>query len=480
LRSDLELRYSEQSFKANGALLMSTRVSGPESPIITSRDELAAYVEAGCKPKSDWRIGTEHEKFGFYKHDRAPVPYEGDRGIRALLEGLRDFGWDSVTEKGNIIALRRKDCPRGGTISLEPGGQLELSGAPLETAHQTNEEIRQHLVEVGEVGSQFGIGFLGIGFSPKWSLAETPVMPKERYRIMKRYMPKRGKHGLDMMFRTATVQVNMDFASEADMVAKLRVGLALQPVATALFANSPFADGKPNGFQSYRAEMWRDTDPDRTGLLPFAFEPGMGFERYIDYALVVPMYFVYRDGHYIDVAGASFRDFMAGQLKALPGVRPTLDDWADHLTTLFPDVRLKRYLEMRGSDAGSFRALSALPAFWTGLLYDQEALDDAVALIADWTEDEREGLRDQVPRLGLATPFRGLTLRNVARDVVNLALDGLRRRARLNRKGEDERGALDPLVETIEQGRSPADRLLADYCGPWHGNIDKVFETNAF
>jgi len=333
---------------------------------------------------------------------------------------------------------------------------------------------------VGEVAGYLGIGFLGLGFSPKWTLAETPVMPKERYRIMKRYMLKRGKHGLDMMFRTATVQVNMDFASEADMVAKLRVGLALQPVATALFANSPFTDGKPNGFQSYRAEMWRDTDPDRTGLLPFAFEQGMGFERYVDYALDVPMYFVYRDGHYIDVAGASFRDFMAGKLKALPGVRPTLDDWADHLTTLFPDVRLKRYLEMRGADAGSFRALAALPAFWTGILYDPGALDEALALIADWTEEERQALRDQVPRLGLSTPFRGLTLRNVARDAVNLALEGLRRRARLNRKGEDERTALDPLVETIETERSPADRLLADYHGPWHGDIDKVFETQAF
>jgi glutamate--cysteine ligase len=434
---------------------------------IETREDLVAWFEAGSKPRSRFRIGTEHEKFGFYRKSLAPVPYDGDRGIRALLEGLRDFGWDPVTEKGNIIALRRKACPRGGAVSLEPGGQLELSGAPLETIHQTSEEIRQHLAEAVEVGGFFGIGFFGIGFSPKWTLAETPMMPKERYRIMKRYMPKRGKRGLDMMFRTATVQVNMDFASETDMVAKLRVGLALQPVATALFANSPLTDGKPNGFQSYRAEMWRDTDPDRTGLLPFAFEQGMGFERYVDYVLDVPMYFVYRDGSYIDVAGASFKDFMAGKLKALPGVRPTLDDWADHL-------------EMRGADAGSSRALSALPAFWTGLLYDQGALDDAVALIADWTEDERQALRDQVPRLGLATPFRGLTLRDVARDIVNLALEGLRRRARLNRRGEDERSALDPLVETIEEGRSPADRLLAAFHGPWQGDIDKVFETNAF
>jgi glutamate--cysteine ligase len=460
---------------------MSTRVDGPQSPVIESRDELVADLEAGSKPPSAWRIGTEHEKFGFYRNSYAPVPYDGERGIRVLLETLQyRFGWDAVTENGNIIALRRKDCPKGGAVSLEPGGQLELSGALLENVHETYEELRQHLVEVGEVGGELGIGFLGLGFSPKWTLEQTPVMPKERYRIMRRYMPTRGRHGLDMMFRTATVQVNMDFADEADMIAKLRVGLALQPVATALFANSPFTEGNPNGYQSYRAEMWRDTDPDRTGLLPFAFDAGMGFERYVDYALDVPMYFVYRDGRYIDVAGASFRDFLAGKLAALPGVRATLDDWADHLTTLFPDVRLKRFLEMRGADAGSFAALWALPALWTGLLYDSRALDGAVALTRDWSEDERQGLRDAVPRLGLNTPFRGRTLRDIGREVVDLAQGGLKRRARLDRSGEDEAKALAPLVEIVEQGRSSADRLLADFAGPWRGDIDRVFDTEAF
>lgn len=459
---------------------MSTRVSGPDSPVISSRDELVAYLEAGSKPKSDWRIGTEHEKFGFYRQGLGPVPYDGDRGIRALLEALHDrFGWDPVIEGGNIIALSRRDCPKGGTVSLEPGGQLELSGAPLETAHETCEELHQHLVEVREVGGELGIGFLGLGFSPKWTLAETPAMPKERYRIMARYMPKRGRRGLDMMFRTATVQVNMDFSDEADMVAKMRAGLALQPVATALFANSPFTDGRPNGFQSYRAEMWRDTDPDRTGLLPFAFEPGMGFERYVDYALDVPMYFVYRDGRYIDVAGAPFRDFLAGKLAALPGMRPTLEDWADHLTTLFPDVRLKRFLEMRGADAGSFAQIAALPALWTGLLYDQATLDQASALIGDWTVAEMQALRDAVPRLGLKAPFRRGTVHDVARIMVSLAEAGLKRRARLSRKGEDERTALAPLIETVEQGRSPADRLLAAFSGPWEGDIDRVFDTQA-
>jgi glutamate--cysteine ligase len=460
---------------------MSTRVDGPSSPIIESRDELVAYLEGGSKPKGEWRIGTEHEKFPFYRGSNATVPYAGDRGIAALLGTLHNrFGWDPVTENGNIIALRRKDCPKGGAISLEPGGQLELSGAPLMTVHETYEELRQHLFEVGEIGGELGVGFLGLGFSPKWTLAETPAMPKERYRIMMRYMPTRGKRGLDMMFRTATVQVNMDFGDEADMVAKMRAGLALQPVVTALFANSPFTDGKPNGFQSYRAEMWRDTDPDRTGLLPFAFDKTMGFERYVDYALDVPMYFVYRNERYLDVAGASFRDFLAGRLAALPGERPTLDDWADHLTTLFPDVRLKRFLEMRGADAGSFGQTVALPALWAGLLYDRQALGDALAMTADWTVGEIQSLCDAVPRLGLATPFRGRSLRDVGRDMLELAHGGLKRRARLDRKGEDETKTLRPLIETIEEGRSPADGLLAAYRDEWRGDIDKVFEFAAF
>ncbi len=457
---------------------MSTKVAGPVSPIITSRDELVAYLEAGSKPESDWRIGTEHEKFGFNKDDLTPVPYEGERGIGALLTAIKTrFGWDAITEKGNIIGLRRLNCPKGGLISLEPGGQLELSGAPLKTVHETTEEVQQHFGEVRETADALGLGFLGLGFSPKWTLAETPVMPKERYRIMRDYMPTRGKRGLDMMFRTATVQVNLDFGGEADMVRKLRVGLALQPIATALFANSPFTDGKPNGFQSYRAEIWRDTDPDRTGMLPFAFEPGMGFERYVDYALDVPMYFVYRHRRYIDVAGASFRDFMRGRLAALPGERATLDDWIDHLTTLFPDVRLKRFLEMRGADAGSFPQLLALPALWVGLLYDSEALDGAYALIADWTEEERQALRAEVPRLGLKAPFRGGSVRDIAREVVALARAGLVRRAQRDLFGKDEGKYLEPLAEIVETGRSAADRLLADYRGAWHGDIDKVFST---
>ncbi len=459
---------------------MSTRVEGPKSPVIELRDELVAFLEAGSKPAADWRIGTEHEKFVFDRSGNSPVPYPGERGIGALLQGLADrFAWDAVREDGNIIALNRADCPKGGIISLEPGGQLELSGAPLVTVHETQEELRQHLIEAKEVGNELGLGFLGLGFSPKWTLQQTPIMPKQRYRIMARYMPRVGRHGLDMMFRTSTVQVNLDFADEADMVQKLRVGLALQPVATALFANSPFTEGKPNGFKSYRADVWRDTDPDRTGLLPFAFEPGMGFERYVDYALDVPMYFVYRDHRYIDVAGASFRDFLAGRLAALPGEKPTLEDWADHLTTLFPDVRLKRYLEMRGADAGSFAELCALPALWTGLLYDTGTLAEAAALIADWTLEERQHLRDTVPKLALATPFRDHTLREVAREMVEIAGRGLKARAQLNRQGEDEDTYLAPLIHAVDRGLSPADRLLAHYASDWQGDIAPLFATHA-
>lgn len=459
---------------------MSTRVDGPKSPIIESRDDLAGYLEAGCKPQSEWRIGTEHEKFGFNIADNSPVPYEGDRGIGALLESHHNcFGWDAVRENGKIIALSCSDCPIGGSISLEPGGQLELSGAPLHSIHETEAELRQHLSQIGSVGQQLGIGFLGIGFSPKRSLDQTPLMPKDRYGIMMRYMPSRGGHGLDMMFRTATVQVNMDFSDEADMVRKLRVGLALQPVATALFASSPFTEGKLNGFQSYRAQMWQDTDPDRTGGLPFAFEDGMGFERYVDYALDVPMYFVYRDGRYIDVAGASFRDFLAGELEALPGERPTIEDWADHLTTLFPEVRLKTFLEMRGADAGPLGLLLGLPALWAGLLYDQTALDSAADLIASWTVEERDELRLSVPRRGLATPFRGRTVRDIAREVLALAEGGLLRRAQFNDRGQDETRMLSPLMEIAETGRTEADRLIAAYEGVWGGDIDQIFETEA-
>lgn len=447
--------------------------------VIESKADLVAYLEKGCKPKDKWRIGTEHEKFGFRIADHTPLPYEGADGIRAFLTAFGErFGWKPLVENGNIIGLK---CDKdGAAISLEPGGQLELSGAPLQTLHQTCGEVNSHLEQVRAVGNDLGIGFLGLGFSPKWTRAETPGMPKGRYGIMTRYMPKVGSKGLDMMYRSCTVQVNLDFSSEADMVQKLRVGLALQSVATALFANSPFTEGKPNGFLSYRGEVWRDVDNQRAGLLPFAFEPGMGFERYVDYALDVPMYFVMRDGKYVDVAGSSFRDFLSGKLAALPGEKPTMGDWADHLTTLFPDARIKHFVEMRGADGGPWRRLCALPALWVGLLYDQDVLDAAWDLVKDWTAQERQDLRDTVPRLGLAAPFRTGTLQDVAIRVVELARAGLQKRAKLNSFNDDETVFLDTLDTIARSGETPADWLLRQYNGPWMHNVDRVFDEEAY
>jgi glutamate--cysteine ligase len=446
---------------------------------IESRDELVAWLEKGCKPRSAFRIGTEHEKFPFRLADHRPVPYEGSNGIRALLEGMQSMlGWEPITDDDHIIGML--DVTGGGAISLEPGGQFELSGAPLASIHATCSEINAHLAQLREIGGPLGIGFLGLGMSPVWTRAQTPIMPKRRYEIMAAYMPKVGAMGLDMMFRTSTVQVNLDFESEADMVRKLRVSLALQPIATAIFANSPFTQGAPNGFLSMRSEIWRHTDNDRTGMIPFAFEEGMGFERYVDWALDVPLYFVKRGDTYHDVAGASFRDLLAGKLAALPGERATMSDWANHLGTLFPEVRLKRYLEMRGADAGPTARLAALSAFWVGLLYDATALDAAWDLVKDWSAAERQALRDAVPRQALATPFRTTTAQEIAREALAIARSGLESRNFEDWEGRTEAHFLDQLSGVVESGRTAADDLLAAYRGPWNGDVDRVFETNAY
>lgn len=441
---------------------------------ITDKRQLVAYLEAGCKPRERWRIGTEHEKFVFRRRDLRRADYES--GIRPLLEGLTRFGWKPVLENGNPIALSQGEA----SISLEPGGQLELSGAPLETIHQTCAEVGQHLKQVREVTEELGLGMLGMGFDPKWRRDEVPWMPKGRYKIMREYMPKRGKLGLDMMLRTCTVQVNLDFADEADMVRKFRASLALQPIATALFAASPFLEGKPTSYQSWRSHVWTDTDPDRCGMLPFVFEDGFGFERYVDWMLDVPMYFVYREGRYIDASGQSFRDFMDGRLPALPGERPRMGDWTDHLTTAFPEVRLKRYLEMRGADGGPWDRLCALPALWVGLLYDAVALDEACALVADWTAEDHAYLRREVPRQALRTRFRDRTVKEIAADVLAIAHRGLERRARADSCGEDETHFLAPLREIVESGRSPADRMLEDYERKWGGSVDPIFREYAY
>jgi len=447
---------------------------------ITDRRQLVAWFESGCKPREQWRIGTEHEKFAFQLNDLHRVPYEGPSGVRALLNGMTRFGWNPVEENGNPIALTRED---GCNITLEPGGQFELSGRPLATIHQTCEEVHEHLDQVREVGQELGIGMIGLGFDPKWRRDEVPWMPKGRYRIMRDYMPKKGTLGLDMMLRTCTVQTNLDFASEFDMIAKLRVSMALQPVATALFANSPFVEGKPSGYLSFRSHVWTDTDPDRCGTLPFVFEPGFGFERYTDYMLDVPMYFVYRGGRYVDASGQSFREFLKGRLPALPGELPTINDWSDHVTTAFPEVRLKKYMEMRGADGGPWRRLCALPALWVGLLYDQAALDQAAALIEDWTDEDRAYLLREVPRLGLKTPFKKAggagTMRELALGVLQIARAGLRRRAK-PMLCPDESCFLDTLFEIADSGETPAERLLARYRETWGGKVDPAFKEYAY
>ncbi|MBT8048019.1 MAG: glutamate--cysteine ligase [Xanthomonadales bacterium] len=443
-----------------------------------NRNDLAAYLESGCKPESNWKLGTEHEKFGYTLDDLRPLPYEGQRGIRTILAGLaEDFDWRTVMEDGLPIALLDET---GASITLEPGGQLELSGALLDSIHQTCTEVNLHLKQVRSISEPLNIAFLGMGFQPKWPLQDMQWMPKGRYRIMREYMSKVGTLGQDMMARTCTVQVNLDFGTEADMVKKFRASLALQPIATALFANSPFTDGKPNGYLSYRSHVWEDTDPDRTGMLPFVFDGDMGFEKYTDYMLDVPMYFVYRDGKYIDATGQSFRDFLDGKLPALPGERPTLKDWEDHLTTAFPEVRLKRYLEMRGADGGPWARLCALPAIWAGLLYHQPSLDAAWDIARDWSMEERLKLREEVPRLGLRATVRGRTVQSLALELIELASAGLKARARLNAAGDNETGFLGPLQQVAESGITPAERKLNLYHGEWGGSVDPVFTTCSY
>jgi glutamate--cysteine ligase len=443
--------------------------------------QLTAVMSDGAKPKDQWRIGAEHEKFGFDRNTLRRPAYEGDHGILAMLTGLQRFGWNPVEEAGHVIALERKNAEGfSASISLEPGGQFELSGAPLKDIHDICSETGQHLMEVKMVADEIGLGFLGAGFDPLWARADIPVMPKGRYEIMRAYMPKKGSLGLDMMLRTCTIQANLDFDSEADMVAKFRTSLALQPIATALFACSPFTEGKPNGFLSARANVWTDTDPDRTGMLDFVFADGFGYETYANYALDTPMYFAKRGDRYVDASGQSFRDFLKGELPALPGELPTLKDWGDHLTTLFPEVRLKSYLEMRGADGGPWSRICGLPALWAGILYDAPSLAAAWDLCKDWDIADHERLRRDVTRLGLKAEVAGRSVRDIAVDMVAIARRGLRNRARMSGGMVDERGYLSELEDIADSGITPADRLLSLYHGEWEGDVTRMYRDFAY
>ena len=453
---------------------MTTRAadSGPD-PLIENRADLIGVFAKGEKPRERWRIGTEHEKFVYRTSDHGAPSYEEKGGIHSLLIGLTKFGWEPIYEGDNIIALSGAD----GAVSLEPAGQFELSGAPLDNLHQTCAEAGRHLAQVKEIGGQLGLGFLGLGFWPDKARTDLPIMPKGRYEIMLRHMPRVGSLGLDMMLRTCTIQTNLDYSSEADMVKKFRVSLALQPLATALFANSPFTEGKPNGYLSYRSHIWTDTDPHRTGMLPFVFEDGFGYERYADYMLGVPMYFVYRDGKYIDAAGLNFRDFLDGNLSVVPGEHPRIADWVDHLSTAFPEVRLKSFLEMRGADGGPWSEICALPALWVGLLYDQVALDAAWDEVKGWSIAEQQRVRDEVPRLGLRTRAPdGRSFQELGKRILDIAHAGLAARRRTNSAGDDETGFLDPLRQIVASGKTPAERLLDRYNGEWGGDLSRIYD----
>ncbi|MGR3661157.1 MAG: glutamate--cysteine ligase [Paracoccaceae bacterium] len=446
---------------------------------IENKSDLIEYLAAGCKPTKDWRIGTEHEKFGYCKDTLLPLPYEGERSIKAILEGLRDgFNWAPMLEDGKIIGLTKD----GANVSLEPGGALELSGAPLESVHQTCDEVNVHLQEVKAIADKIGVRFIGLGAAPIWTHDQMPLMPKGRYQLMNDYMTRVGTHGTQMMRRTCTVQVNLDFGSEADMVQKLRVSLALQPLTTALFANSPFFENKVNGFKSWRSRIWRDLDPDRTGMLSFVFEDGFGFEQYVDYVLDVPMYFVYRDGKYINALGMSFRDFMKGQLPALPGEIPTLSDWADHLTTIFPEVRLKQFIEMRGADGGPWRRLCAMPALWVGLIYNQSSQDAAWDLVKGWDAETREALRVAASVDGLQAVANGVNMHDLAREVLEISESGLKARAMPGAGGmiPDETHFLNALKDSVESGKVPADELLEHYHGDWNGDLTRIYDEYSY
>ena len=441
--------------------------------------DLLKWFNQGEKPSKNWKIGTEHEKFVFYTNNFKRVSYLGASGISELLNALAiKNNWVKIIENNNTIGLKDDT---GASISLEPGGQLELSGTPLENLHQTCKETGQHLKIMKEVMSGLGLLMVGVGYDPKWSRSDISFMPKGRYEIMKNYMPKVGQLGLDMMLRTCTIQVNLDFSSEKDMVEKFQISMALQSVATALFANSPFIEGKPSGYLSSRAMVWTDTDPYRTGVPEIVFDSNFGYESWLNYVLEVPMYFVYRDGKYIDVAGNSFVDFMEGKLKGFEGQYPTIKDWEDHITVAFPEVRLKQYLEMRGADGGPWNIICALPALWVGLLYDSQSQSDALSLAKPLMDANilEEG-RVSAATFALNGKIGNVSIDKLASDMLDISRNGLKRRNKIDARGLDESQFLDPLFYILDNKQTGAEKLLQKYNGSWNKNIDKIFIENSF
>jgi len=432
--------------------------------------DLVAFARAGEKPRAEWRVGTEHEKIGLLASGPRPLPYEGENGIEGILAAAaRETGWSEVRESGRLIALEGD----GASITLEPGGQLELSGAPLRTVFETRAELTRHLDVIRRVSEPRGVVWVALGAHPFHDVHETPNVPKARYTVMRRYLPAHGELALHMMHLCATVQANFDYASEADMAAKLRTAMGVSPLVSALFANSPLHLGKPSGYVSRRVHVWRHVDPDRCGMLPFVFEPGFGYAQYVEWALDVPMFFVLHDGAYRPVNGFSFRRYLA---EGHEGKRATLQDWNLHLTTLFPEVRLKQFLEVRGADAGTPEMTCALPALWKGILYDARACDEAWQLVADWSFSEREASLEEVARRGLGARVAGRPVLPLARELVEISRRGLARIADGGDGAPDERGFLDPLAALAERGRSPGDEVLARWEGAWRGSPERLIE----
>ena len=423
---------------------------------VTDKLQLAEYLEQGCKPGTDWRVGVEYERFVCRGKDLCPAPYYGPGGIEALLRALEQFGWQPDAGTGPLIALSRGR----EHVSLEPAGQLEYASVPVADVHRIDADLAGHCREVAALAEDLGLALLGLGFEPLYPAQINNWIPQERFNIMRGYMPRVGGHGLDMMQRTASIQINLDYASEEDMVRKYRAALALQPVFIALAAGSPFASGRATGYQSYRSHVWQHTDSDRCGLPEIVFDEAMGFERYVDWVLDVPMYSIVRSGHHVDTAGESFRRFLAGELRPVPGETPTLDDWKYHLQTLCPEVRLKQLLELRGPDSGSPAMVSGLAALSVGLFYDDRSLAAVSDLIAHWNRETRQCLYCQAAERGLAAEFRGLNLGEIAALLLDLAAEGLGRRGIQNEKGNDERVYLEPLREIVETGQTLSAQML--------------------